>query len=323
TDPATGRSIVLQAINAAVFKQPDNILYNYALLFQYLSEKKTPVQIPAPVKTRSGNLGWRDEERHFWRATTFMEESYAPDTVNDPVSAKTVARCFASLTRSLDGLDPGRLRVIIPDFHNLTFRYAQLEASITAASMERLLKSTHVISELRERKYLLNFYESLAGHPDYPDRVMHHDCKISNILFHTGSGRPVCPVDLDTMMPGKFFSDLGDMIRSMAASVEENSQQWEDIDIRPDFYRAILEGYLEEMGGLFTKKEKTNIHYAGLLMIYMQALRFLADFLGNDVYYKTSYPEQNLHRALNQLLLLEKLEAFLSQAYSFDTTGAV
>jgi hypothetical protein len=119
-------------------------------------------------------------------------------------------------------------------------------------------------------------------------------------------------------MPGKFISDLGDMIRSMACTVDENSTAWEQLDVRPEFYKAIISGYLAGIGNIFTEEEKKNIHYAGLILVYMQALRFIADYLNNDVYYKTTYTEQNLNRATNQLILLEKLEAFLKKEFSFN-----
>jgi hypothetical protein len=118
-------------------------------------------------------------------------------------------------------------------------------------------------------------------------------------------------------MPGKFFSDLGDMIRSMACTVDENSTNWEEIDIRPSFYKAILNGYLEGIGNIFAAEEKRNIHYSGLILIYMQSLRFITDYLNNDIYYKINYTEQNLSRAMNQLILLEKLEIFLKAEFSF------
>ena len=184
--------------------------------------------------------------------------------------------------------------------------------------MERLLKSTHLIASFRERKWLVDFYASIKSNPLYPDRVMHHDCKISNILFDQSSGEVICPVDLDTLMPGKFFSDLGDMIRSMACSEQENSRNWEKINIKPAFYMAILEGYLEKTNEILTKEERNHIHYSGLIMIYMQGIRFLADYLGGDRYYKTTYEDENLNRALNQLILLERLEEFLKDAYGLS-----
>jgi Phosphotransferase enzyme family len=312
--------IVLQSINTTIFKNPEDILYNYNCLFEYIQKQEPEFIMPAPVKTIQGKLGWTDEEKHFWRATTFIRDSYSPMTADHEQSAKTVAKSFALFTRSLAGLDVQLLRVIIPDFHNLSLRYRLFEDSIERAPIDRLLKSTHLIAELRQRKHLAGFYEKISSDPDYPDRVMHHDCKISNILFQEGTNEVICPVDLDTVMPGKFFSDLGDMIRSMAAAVDENSTHWEAIEIRSSFYQAILEGYLQYMGPILTENEKKNIHQAGLIMIYMQSLRFLTDFLNMDIYYQTSYPEQNLNRALNQLILLERLEIFLSES-NLRTSG--
>jgi hypothetical protein len=109
------------------------------------------------------------------------------------------------------------------------------------------------------------------------------------------------------MMPGYYFSDLGDMVRSMACTEDENSTAWELIGVQKNYYDTITREYQAGMGTL-TEAEKKNIHKAGRLITYMQCLRYVTDFLENDVYYKTDYPEQNLNRALNQLILLEKLE---------------
>ena len=141
------------------------------------------------------------------------------------------------------------------------------------------------------------------------------DAKISNVLFSNKNGRVVCLVDFDTVMPGYFFSDLGDMIRSMVCREDENSTNFDNILIRKEFYDAILSGYLSVMEKQLTAAEKKYIHYSGLLIIYMQALRFLTDYLIGDIYYKTEYDEQNFNRSKNQLLLLQKLELFLAEYY--------
>ncbi|MBS1949064.1 MAG: aminoglycoside phosphotransferase family protein [Bacteroidetes bacterium] len=312
------KTIVLQAINTSVFKSPADIMQNYNLLYNFLRTKKDSDIIPAPVHSAEGKLIWKDEIGNTWRATEFIEGSSSQTIAGDEKAAFTVAASFARFTKSLSQLHIGELKEIIPNFHNLSFRYKQFEEAIGTATQDRLLKSTHIIAELRQRKKLVDFFDQATNSPGYPCRVMHHDCKISNILFDKESGRVICPVDLDTVMPGKFFSDLGDMIRSMACTVDENSTEWEKIDIRPTFYKSILSGYLEGIGNIFTDEEKKNIHYAGLILVYMQALRFIADYLNNDVYYKTTYPEQNLSRATNQLVLLEKLEAFLKREFSFS-----
>jgi hypothetical protein len=305
--------LLLQCINQTTFRQPENIIHNYRLISEHLAVKGEK-QVPPLVLTKKGKYFWIDEEQNFWRATRFIENSYADDIAGSASKVFIAAKCFAEFSASLNGLDPESLEIIIPGFHDLVFRYRQFEHAITGAGINRLLKATHVISSLRERYTLVQFYQSVMNNVKaYPVRIMHHDCKISNILFNKDTDEVICPVDLDTVMPGRFYSDIGDMIRTMACSREENSTEWEHIDIVPEYYCAIIEGYLEGSGNELTEMELKDLHYAGQMLIYMQCLRFVTDFLNNDIYYKTSYPEQNLNRALNQLILLEKLEVYLAE----------
>lgn len=317
THNGSGKSIVLQAINTAIFKRPVDLVDNYLEVYEYLEEHKNEVVIPAPIPAADGRFLWIDDGDNYWRAAAFIDNSYSPATATNEKEAQVVAKNFAAFTNSLTALDASRLHIIIPGFHDLLLRYQQFEEVILQAPVRLLLKATHVIAELRDRASLLEFYESIQNSADYPVRVMHHDCKISNILFDKNTDQPIGPVDLDTIMPGSFFSDIGDMIRTMACSVDENSTRWEDIAILPSYYASVLQGYLGGMSTAFTGKEKKNIHYAGLLLTFMQTLRFVTDFLQGDIYYKTTYPEQNLNRALNQLILLERLEEFLEKEYSF------
>jgi Phosphotransferase enzyme family len=316
--PGNDVAIALQCINQTMFRQPENIINNYRVISQHLKNQDHSLQVPDMVLTNGGKLFWIDEEGNFWRATVFANNSYTSSSITDQKEASLVASSFAKFTLSLAELDTDRLEVIIPDFHNLHFRYEQFETAIQKAGMQRLLKSTHVIAELRQRKFLVDFYDTIRASDDYKIRVMHHDCKISNILFDKTTRQVICPVDLDTTMPGHYYSDIGDMIRSISCTVDENSTRWEDIDIRKKYYDAIVTGYMQSMGSEFTPAEQKHIHHSGLLLIYMQSLRFVADFLNNDIYYKTVYAEQNLNRALNQLILLEKLEALLVKEYSYN-----
>lgn len=304
-----GQAIVLQQINTKIFADPRALIDNYLAIYEYL-QKNGSVKIPAPVRTRDGNWLLRIDDTT-WRATEYIANSYTPHATEDASAAYTTASCFGRFTRSLAGMDLQNLKVLLADFHDLSYRYHEFEDTVTNAVGLRLMRATHVIAELRQRKYLVHFYETVKNNPGFPVRLMHHDCKINNILFDVQTRDVICPIDLDTIMPGKYFSDIGDMIRSMACTVDENSRDWEKIDIRPDFYDAVVHGYLDGIGNELTASEKEQIHKSGLIMTYMQTLRFVTDFLRGDVYYKTSYSEQNLNRALNQLVLLEKLEDFL------------
>jgi len=306
---ANGNAIILQGLNQSVFKHPEDIIFNYRQVYDFLVKQPGGMQVAPLVSTKSGKDFFTDADHHFWRATQFIPGSYAPALPADAKEVYAAAHCFAAFTSALSGLSAGSLKIILPGFHDLSLRHRQFEDTVKSAHISRLLKATHVISELRDRTGLVAFYETMMASPtDYPARIMHHDCKISNILFNQSTKAVICPVDLDTVMPGYYISDLGDMIRSMACTEDENSSAWEHIGVNMEYYDTLIDAYLAGMGSTLTAAEKKNIHKPGLLLTYMQCLRYTTDFLQNDVYYKTTYPEQNLNRALNQLILLERLE---------------
>lgn len=311
-----GAAAVLQCINQRTFPQPENIIQNYLQIEQQLGAAGQPPVPPLLRTIHSGKYYWTDDSGNFWRATQYIGNTYAPTLPTDAGEVFTAAKTFAAFTHSLHGMPASTLCTIIPRFHDLAFRYQQFEEAVANAPLSLLLKATHVISEIRNRQYLVDFYCAVeSDNKNFPLRIMHHDCKISNILFDNSSRKAICPVDLDTVMPGKFFSDLGDMIRTMTCTKEENSRDWELIDVIPDYYNAIVSGYLEGLEGELTAAEQTHLHKAGLLLTCMQCIRFVTDFLNGDIYYQTSYAGQNLNRALNQLIYLEKLEQYIAKNY--------
>ncbi len=311
-EDANQRTIVLQAINQNVFKEPLKIIQNYQVVYKHLAATNA-LQIPAAQNTLKGESQWIDASGNFWRATTFISNAYTEELPITVDKAYQAAKSFASLTRALITLAPQQLQIVIPDFHNLKYRFHQLEKAVTEATPIRLKKSSPLLNGLLTRKNYVDFYEYAINDPSFPQRIMHHDCKLSNILFNKYTQEAICPIDLDTLMPGYFFSDIGDMIRSMTPTVNEGVVATEqNMQVRKDIYEALLAGYTEGMGDELTNNEKANLPLAGHIMTYMQALRFLTDYLNNDCYYQTSYAEQNYDRALNQLFLLQKLEVLHS-----------
>lgn len=317
TNDAYHYSFLLQRINHHVFKKPENVQLNYQLLWQYLKTSDIDFKIPEP-KYFPGDIDiYWDNDNNYWRVFEFIDDGKMLSIAESPEQARTTAKTFAEFTLTFHDLDADMLLETIPDFHNLSFRYKQFEDALKSWQKDRPQKALPLIEELKQRNRYANFYDIITESEEFPKRVMHHDAKIANILFSKETGEVICPVDFDTTMPGYFFSDLGDMIRSMACSLDENSTDFENISIRKDFYTAIVEGYLSVMEKQLTASEKKYIHYAGILIIYMQALRFMTDYLNGDIYYKTNYAEQNFDRTKNQLTLLKKLEEFLREEYSF------
>lgn len=319
----TGVKFLLQQVNTLVFPEPGKLLDNYQKIWLHLyyhaSRPPTTYQvsIPAPRDFLDGSKLFYDRNKRYWRLFEFIDNARTLPAPDNSVQARAVARTFGSITASFTGYDLTSLHTTIPGFHDLSLRFSQFRESLHSRHYDRLLKAAAVIDQLKKREHYVSFYEVITGSGEFIPRLMHHDAKISNILFDEKTGKLLCTVDLDTCMPGYFFSDLGDMIRSMAGNCDENNNEAERISIRKDYYDAILDGYLEVLSPLLTDAEKKYIHYAGLLVIYMQALRFTTDYLHGDTYYLTHYPDQNFDRARNQLALLQKLEEFLGDHYNF------
>ncbi len=317
TSKTSGNSFLLQKINQHVFPVPEKVQHNYELLWKYLQSEEISFLIPEPKKFPGDVLLFCDTKENYWRVFDFIEEAVTKPIAEKPSEARSVAETFGKLTASLSGFDSAQLHIVIPGFHNLSLRFNQFRKSLHSTNYERLQKAASLIIELKERERYASFFDVMTESAEFPKRVMHHDAKIANILFDEDSGKVICPVDFDTVMPGYFFSDLGDMIRSMASSESETSVNFSDINIRKEFYEAMVDGYLSVMNELLTDSEKKYIHFSGIIMIYMQALRFLTDYLNGDIYYHIGYSEQNFDRAKNQLVLLQKLEKFLIYDYQF------
>jgi hypothetical protein len=309
---------ILQQINTHVFNDPALIVRNYLTIFQYLQETEAGISVPPPLTCSSGGYLYEAPDKSYWRAMVFMADAYTVTSPASPEQAYRAAQCFGKFSAALDKLSPAAIGITIPDFHNLSFRYRQFESACSGAPGHLLHAARTTIDELMHRKNLVEFYGSMAKNPDFRKRIMHHDAKITNILFDVCTGHAVCPVDLDTVMPGYFFSDLGDLVRSLAGSLNEDVWDVSSLNVRKEIYVALIQGYLDSMEKALTHTEKACIHLSGLLMTYMQALRFLTDYLMGNIYYRITYTEQNLQRANNQLALLIRLEEFVSDHFNFS-----
>ncbi len=297
---------ILQKINDQVFKQPVDIAFNIRLMDDYLKMNFPNYLFVSPCKTTVGNDMVKSDDGYY-RMFPFIANTHTIDVLEKPQQSYEAAKQFARFTKLLSGLDASQLKITLPDFHNLTLRYQQFERALESGNTERMAQTKELISLIKLNKGIADEYEMCKVHLKI--RCTHHDTKISNVLFDNDNhGR--CVIDLDTVMPGYFISDVGDMMRTYLCPVSEEEKDFSKITVRKEFYDAIVTGYLSEMGEELSVVEKKYFHYAGKFMIYMQAIRFLTDHLHDDVYYGAKYEGQNLVRAGNQMTLLKRLIEF-------------
>lgn len=299
------QKFILQSINQNVFKDPLIIAKNVRLVGEYLKKHHPSYLFVGSIPTADGEE-MPCVDGVYWRLTNFIPNSVAYDTLGDPKQAYEAAEQFGRLSKLLNGFDASSLRPSIPGFHDLNLRYNQFEEALANAEETLKSKASGQIEKALTHSFIVDFYNSYKNSPDFPDRAMHHDTKISNMLFDKITNKGICVIDLDTLMAGKFISDLGDMMRTYVCASSENERDMDKIFIRIEYFEAIIKGYLNEMGSILTATEKDLILFSGKYLIYMQALRFLTDYLNGNMYYPVSYPEQNLVRTVNQFKLLSE-----------------
>lgn len=299
-------AFVLQRLNTNVFKNPRAIAENIRAIEKYLAKSYPEYLFVAPLQTKEGEEMLYIEGDGYYRLTSYLWDSHSLDVVETSSQAFDAAQQFGRFTKVLSGFDSSQLQITLPDFHNLSLRYRQFETALLNGNNERITKSSSLISFLQQQQTIVQTYEAIKLNPAFKLRVTHHDTKISNVLFDKNN-KAICVIDLDTVMPGYFISDAGDMLRTYLSPVSEEEKDFAKIEIREDYFKAIAKGYLSEMGEELSAEEKKHFVYAGKFLIFMQALRFLTDYLNNDIYYGSNYDGHNLLRAQNQADLLTRL----------------
>ncbi len=300
-------SFILQRINKNVFKEPDLIAQNIRLAANYLRDHHPHFIFMSNLLTVDGKEMAYDSEGFPWRLYPLIDHSFTVDQLETDEQAFEAAWAFGSLCRNLDGCDVKQFKAVIPGFQDLSWRYQQFEDALSKASSERKTGASDSIQSAKHFAFLVKQYEELIKNGALKLRIVHNDTKINNILFDGISSQTICAIDLDTLMPGYFIYDLGDMVRTFVSPVSEEEKDVTKIVFRKNIYQALTKGYLSKMSDVMSDEEKSAIPFSGLMMTYIMALRFLADYLNGDIYYHTTYPGQNLVRARNQFRLLQVL----------------
>ena len=294
---------VLQRINNAIFKDVELLQHNIECATAHIRRKGGMTLTFIPCKA-TGKTYWTDGET-YWRVSVFIKDSFTHDTVN-PEYSYFAGKAFGNFEAMLADI-PDTLGETIPDFHNMELRARQLHEAVEADAIGRMKEPEvkAILADLLPFEEEMCKAERLFREGKLPKRICHCDTKVNNMLFDA-KGNILCVIDLDTLMPSFVFSDFGDFLRTAANTVAEDDPAVEKVDFRMDIFEAFAKGYLEGAGSFLTPIEKENLPYAACLFPYMQAVRFFADYINGDTYYKIKYPEHNLVRTRNQVALFHK-----------------
>ena len=290
---------VLQRINHTIFRDVELLQHNIECATSHIRRKGGMTLTFLPCKA-TGKTYWTDGET-YWRVSLFIRDAYTFETVN-PQYSFCSGKAFGAFEALLSDI-PDKLGETIPDFHNMELRARQLHQAVEADPAGRMAQPEvqAILKDLLTYEEQMCKAEQLYREGILPKRICHCDTKVNNILFDK-DGNILCVIDLDTLMPSYVFSDFGDFLRTAANTVAEDDPAVGKVDFRMDIFEAFAKGYLESATFL-TPLERENLPYAACLFPYMQAVRFFADYINGDTYYKIKYPEHNLVRTRNQVAL--------------------
>lgn len=315
----TAPRFILQRINVNVFKHPDQVMENIMNITAHLSKKITAAggdpsrETLTVIKTKNGKNYYEADPKNCFRMYSFVENSVTHDMVENPVQFYHAGRTFGKFQRMLDDFPASKLYETIVDFHNTPVRVEQLKDAISQNKAGRLDQVTKEISfALEYSKYASKIVDALAD-GSVPLRVTHNDAKLNNILFDAKTDEGLCVIDLDTVMPGSVLYDFGDALRFGASSGAEDEQDLNKIWFDLEKFEQFAKGFLKETADCLTQAEIQLLPLSALLLTYECGIRFLADYLNGDTYFKIHREHHNLDRARTQFKLVADIEKKLPE----------
>ncbi len=300
---------IIQAVNTNVFKQPEIIMDNIRMVSEHIAHRKgRQKSLMEFITTKSGRYYHPDRDNKVWRLYRFVEAI----CLDFPESTSDFYECgfaFGDFQKNLSDFPAERLHETIPDFHNTPKRFRDFLAAVEKDPLGRAASVQAEIDFIKAREpfYSVLIENNAAG--KLPLRVTHNDTKSNNVLLNPKTRKALCVIDLDTIMPGFSVNDFGDAIRFGASTAKEDEKDLSKVSMDLDMFEAYANGFLKGADGLLTDSEIELLPEGSKMMTIECGMRFLADYLEGDTYFKTSYEGQNLDRCRTQLKLVEDMES--------------
>lgn len=311
---------VLQHINNSIFPDVEMLMKNIVAVTSHIRQKYEAAGVDDIdrkvlnfVPAKDGKYYYYDGEK-YWRVMVFIPDTVSQTAVT-PESSYIVGETFGNFQAMLADI-PVELGETIKDFHNMEFRLWQLREAVKENKAGRMAEVQWLVDELEKRAEEMCKGERLYREGKLAKRICHCDTKVDNILFDK-DGSVLCVIDLDTVMPNFIFSDFGDFLRSAANTGLEDDKNLDNVNFNMEIFKAFTKGYLKSARVFLTPLEIENLPYAAALFPYMQTVRFLADYINGDTYYKTQYADHNLVRSKAQFKLLQSVEAHQQEMQEF------
>ena len=305
---------ILQRMNDDIFKNPVELMENVMNVTSFLRNKiverggDPERETLNVIRTVNGDNFLKDEDGDFWRMYIFIENATSFDMVRTPEDFYNSAVSFGNFQLLLQDYPAATLHETIPNFHNTVSRFGDFKKAVEEDVCGRAKEVQDEIRFVLDREADTHVICDALANGEIPLRVTHNDTKLNNIMIDNETGKGICVIDLDTVMPGSALYDYGDSIRFGASTGAEDEKNLDLVNCDMGLFEIYTKGYVEGCGGSLTEKEIRMMPMGAKLMTLECGLRFLADYLQGDVYFKIHRPEHNLDRARTQFKLVADME---------------
>ena len=313
------KRFILQRINTDTFTDPVGLMENVCGVTRHLRAKILAAggdparETLNVIPTLSGAAFHLDAEGGAWRAYDFVEDTICLQQVGSEADFRTVAETLGKFQNQLADYPASTLHETIARFHDTPNRYANFEKALSADALGRAKDIAPEVAFIHAREKDCHALLDLLAAGEIPLRVTHNDTKINNVLIDAATGKGICVIDLDTVMPGLSAYDFGDSIRTGANDCAEDEPDQSKVHFDLHLYEVFAKGYLSTAGASMSLAEKKSLAWGAKLMTLECGIRFLTDYLEGDHYFHTARPDHNLDRARTQFTLVRQMEEVFGQ----------
>lgn len=299
---------MLQRINNSIFKDVDGLMRNVAAVTEYLAERDPdPRHVLRPIRTKDGEL-YAVADGGYWRMYNFIEDSICLEAAQSADDFRMSAEAFGDFQKQLVDFPADTLTETIARFHDTADRYRIFREAIEEDPLGRASEVKAEIDFALAREEEAGSMMAMLNRGELPLRVTHNDTKLNNVLLDAETRKPLCVIDLDTVMPGLAGNDFGDSIRFGASTAAEDEQDLDKVSFSMELYEAYAKGFMSACGDSLTENEIDTLPLSAKLMTLECGVRFLTDHIMGDTYFKIHRPGHNLDRCRTQFKLVHEME---------------
>jgi len=308
------RRFIHQRINRSIFQEPEKLMENIERVTGHIRQKVIAAggdpmrECLNIVLAKDGHSFHRDAEGNYWRTFVYIEGARTYDVVENLDHVYNAAKAFGDFQMMLTDLPDPRLHETIPGFHDTKKRFRQFTDSLMADVCNRASGARNEIEFAIKQEPIVSVLVDLLERGETPERITHNDTKFNNVLIDDNTDEAICVIDLDTVMPGLPMYDFGDSVRLGAATAPEDERNLSKVSMSLEMFEQLTRGYLDATRDFLLPVEINHLTFSAKLITLEMGLRFLADHLAGDVYYKVHRDGHNLDRCRTQFKMVRDME---------------